>query len=206
MNFKKWLLQELVTLGTEEVDDSQINAVYNKARYAVKLVQMYDQTLPKGLKLLPNISVIANLSLSPRIFGLFNSKENKKVISNRVKQKIQFKFGSDVLNQHTFEKIPEVVIRRYFPDILPDEIQQSDVIHVDVKNILRVYGDTPEAIVEIASTIVHECTHELEKELTGSTRDGPGTAVEVAEAKFKSWVKKNTPMIAARLPQIGLEV
>ena len=77
MNFKKWF-NENITLGTELVDETQIDAVYNKAKYAVKLVQMYDQTLPKDQRLLPNISMIANLSLRPDVLGLFNSKENKK--------------------------------------------------------------------------------------------------------------------------------
>jgi hypothetical protein len=205
MEFKKWF-SENITLGTEYVDESQINAIYNKARYAVKLVQMYDMTLPKNLRLLPNISVIANLTRSPNIFGLFNSAENKKIISDKVKQKIKFKFGDDVFSSQKINKIPEVVIRKYIPDISPDEIQQSDIIHVDVKNILSRYGDSPEAIVEIASTIVHECTHELEVKLTGSTRDGPGSAVEKAEAKFKKWVEMNKRIIAQRIPQIGFSV
>ena len=205
MEFKKWF-SENITLGTEYVDESQINAIYNKARYAVKLAQMYDMTLPKNLRLLPNISVIANLTRSPNIFGLFNSAENKKIISDKVKQKIKFKFGDDVFSSQKINKIPEVVIRKYIPDISPDEIQQSDIIHVDVKNILSRYGDSPEAIVEIASTIVHECTHELEVELTGSTRDGPGSAVEKAEAKFKKWVEMNKRIIAQRIPQIGFSV
>jgi hypothetical protein len=202
MNFKQWLFENR-TLGTEYVDESQIDAVYNKARYAVKLVQLYDATLPKEQRLLPNISVIANISRSPNIFGLFNSAENKKVISARAQQKIKFKFGDEIFRSNKVSKIPEVVIRKYIPDLSPEDIQQSDIIHVDVKNILRRFGDSPEAIVEIASTIVHECTHELEKELTGSTKDGPGTAVERAEARFKKWVEQNKKMLAQRIPQIG---
>lgn len=205
MNFKLWF-QEQSTLGTEYVDERQIDMLYNKAQYAVKLVQMYDSTLSKEQKLLPNISVIANLSMSPSILGLFNSAENKKIISQKAVEKIKFKFGQDVLDKHTIDKIPETVIRKYIPDILPDEIQQSDVIHVDIKNILRIYGDTPEAIIQIARTIVHECTHELEKELTGHTEDGPGTPVEIAEQKFQTWVDRNNDHIAQRIPQIGLKI
>ena len=130
----------------------------------------------------------------------------KEKINDKFVLKIKFKFGDDVFSSQKINKIPEVVIRKYIPDISPDEIQQSDIIHVDVKNILSRYGDSPEAIVEIASTIVHECTHELEVELTGSTRDGPGSAVEKAEAKFKKWVEMNKRIIAQRIPQIGFSV
>lgn len=205
MNFKLWF-SENATLGTELVDDSQINAVYNKAKYAVKLVQMYDLTLPQKDRLLPNISMIANLSLRPDVLGLFNSKENKKVLSSVGAQKIKLKFSPEILKKTPVDKIPETIIRKYVPDLAPNDIMQSDVIHVDVRNILRRYGDTPEAIVQIASTIVHECTHEKEREETGTTRDGPGAAVEIAEQKFRNWVDKNKNMIAQRIPQIGINV
>ena len=203
MNFKKWF-NENITLGTELVDETQIDAVYNKAKYAVKLVQMYDQTLPKDQRLLPNISMIANLSLRPDVLGLFNSKENKKVLSAMAAQKIKMKFDPQTLKNTPIDKIPEVIIKKYIPELGPNDIQQSDVIHVDVKNILRRYGDTPEAIIQIASTIVHECTHEIERELTGSTKDGPGTAVEIAETKFRKWVETNKKSISQRIPQIGI--
>ena len=205
MEFKSWF-QEQSTLGTEYVDERQVDMLYNKAKYAVKLVQMYDSTLAKGFKLLPNISVIASLSMAPNILGLFNSAENQKVISQKAAEKIKFKFVNEVIQNHTINKIPQAVIKKYIPDINTDEIQQSDVIHVDVKNILRIYGDTPEAIIQIASTIVHECTHELEKELTGHTEDGPGTAVEKAEEKFQAWIERNKTNIAQRIPQIGLKI
>jgi hypothetical protein len=205
MNFKHWFIEN-ATLGTELVDESQIDSVYNKAKYAVKLVQMYDMTLPQKDRLLPNISMIANLSLRPDVFGLFNSKENKKVISAAAAEKIKFKFNPETLKDTPIEKIPEVIIRKYVPDLNPNDIQQSDVIHVDVRNILKRFGDSAEAIIQIASTIVHECTHEKEREETGSTKDGPGTAVEIAEEKFRKWVEKNKSMIAQRIPQIGISV
>lgn len=205
MKFKNWLYEQLNTLGTEEVDEREIDAAYDKSQYAVDLVKMYDLTLPKEQRLLPNISVIGNLSKNPNIFGLINNAENKKVISGAAQEKIRFKFGEDVFASGKIHRIPEVVIKKYIPDINPNEIQQSDVIRVDVRNILRRYGDTPEAIIEIASTIVHECTHELEIELTGTTRDGPGSGVEKAEKKFKSWVEKNKARIAVAIPQIGLK-
>ena len=119
-------------------------------------------------------------------------------------QKIKMKFDPQTLKNTPIDKIPEVIIKKYIPELGPNDIQQSDVIHVDVKNILRRYGDTPEAIIQIASTIVHECTHEIERELTGSTKDGPGTAVEIAETKFRKWVETNKKSISQRIPQIGI--
>ena len=50
LNFKLWL--EAITLGTEEVDERQIDSAYQNAKFAVKLVQMYDKTLPANDKLL----------------------------------------------------------------------------------------------------------------------------------------------------------
>ena len=76
-------------------------------------------------------------------------------------------------------------------EIDPKKIQPSDIIKIDVKKHLNKYGDSAAAIIEIASTIVHEATHVLEYVEKGETFDGPGTAVEKAEASFKNWVKSN---------------
>ena len=43
IKFTHWL--ENRTLGTEEVDSSQIERIYDKAKISVELVQRYDQTL-----------------------------------------------------------------------------------------------------------------------------------------------------------------
>jgi hypothetical protein len=66
----------------------------------------------------------------------------------------------------------------------------SDVIRVDVRRHLAQYGDTPAAVVEIASTIIHEATHVKQFEDEGHTEDGAGTRVEQAEAAFKNWVNE----------------
>ena len=80
---------------------------------------------------------------------------------------------------------------QYIPNIDEKKIIPSDVIRVDVMKHVKKYGDSPAAIIEIASTIVHEATHVIEQEETGRTADGSGTAVERAEAEFKSWAKQN---------------
>jgi hypothetical protein len=54
--------------------------------------------------------------------------------------------------------------------------------------------------LEIASTIVHECTHELERQKTGTTSEiGPVKA----EGLFMQWVKRNWKTIITRIPQIA---
>ena len=87
MNFKKWLEQN--TVGTDQVDERQINAIYDKAKYAVQLVRMYDKNLLK------NISTIAPLTSS--VYGMYSSGENKKAIGNDVLSKIRLKFGNDLM-------------------------------------------------------------------------------------------------------------
>ena len=46
MNFKKWFEQN--TIGTDQVDERQLNVIYDKAKYAVQLVRMYDRNLLKS--------------------------------------------------------------------------------------------------------------------------------------------------------------
>ena len=90
-------------------------------------------------------------------------------------------------------------MKKYVPDIDEKQIQPSDVIHVNVARIIREMGKTFRAIIEIASTIVHECTHEIEREETGTTSE---TSAKAAENKFILWVKANMPMIRQKL--VGL--
>ena len=75
-SFIQWLEQS--TLGTEMVDERQIDSAYDKAKFSVKLVQMYDETLPRDQRLLLNISTIATLNKG--VYGMYSSAEDKKVI------------------------------------------------------------------------------------------------------------------------------
>jgi hypothetical protein len=189
-------LNELTTLGTEEVDEHQIDMAYNKAKYSVKLVQLYDQMTNQ--KLLTNISTIATLNQG--VYGLYNSVENKKVIGNNVANKVKMKFGQDVMQNHKIDQVPNVVIKQYIPDVDLKQIQPSDVIHVNVQKHLQTHGDSKETIIELASTIVHECTHELELQTTGKTSEvGPVNA----ERRFKDWVQKNWTTIVSKIPELG---
>lgn len=191
--FRQWLES---TVGTEEVE-SGIDHLYNKAKYAIKLVQLYDKMTNQ--RLLNNISTVAPLNSG--VYGLYTSAENRKVIGPSVANKVKFKFGQNIIAQNGLNKVPNVVIKQYVPDIDERQIVPSDVIHVNVQKIVRELGDTKEAVVEIASTIVHEATHELEFQKTGKTSEvGP----KAAEKAFHDWVNRNWNTIASKIPQINL--
>jgi len=196
MRFKLWLETVAGTLGTELVDESQIDSIYDKAKISVKLVQLYARE--NRIKLLNNISTIANLSSGA--YGLYNSATNKKVINQNALQKIRLKFGDDVFKNNKINNIPEVVIRKYIPEIQDIDVQQSDVIYINVRRIIKELGDTPQAILEIASTIVHEATHEKEREEKGNTNE---TAPVMEEKKFLNWFKTNRLRLIQKFPQLA---
>lgn len=197
--FLEWLyLFEQATLGTEFVDERQIDAAYDKAKFSVRLVQMYDQTLPKDQKLLLNISTIATLTKG--VYGMYSSAEDKKVIGANALSKIRMKFGDDAIKTHKIETLPAAIIKRYIPDVDLQQIKPSDVIHVNVNQHLQKHGDSLECVLELASTIVHECTHELERQKTGTTSEvGPVQA----ERKFMDWVRRNWKTITTKIPQLS---
>jgi hypothetical protein len=192
MKFKQWL-EALNTLNNDLVDDSQINRVYDKAKIAVDIVRMYSKENNK--KILNNISTIANLANGA--YGLYNSKYNKKVISQNASQKIRFKFGDDVLSSSKINNIPEIVVKRYIPDIRDEDIIPSDVIFVNVSRIVKELGDSIQAVLEIASTIVHESTHEKEREETGQTSE---VKPQQEEKLFQAWFVKNKNRILMKYP------
>ena len=193
MEFKHWIIEN--TLGTDEVT-SQIDMLYNKARYAIKLVQLYSKSTNK--RLLNNISTIAPLNSG--VYGLYNSAENRKVLGIQASSKIKFKFGDEMLNSSNLQKLPNSVIKRYIPDIDDRQLVPSDIIHVNVNKIVSELGDSSTALIEIASTIVHEATHEIEFQTYGRTDE---TGPQKAEKDFKSWVSSNWALISSRIPQIG---
>ena len=193
LSFRSWLEQN--TVGTEEVDSRQLDAAYDKAKYAVRLVRLYDKMTNQ--KLLTNISTIATLSQG--VFGLYNSGENKKVIGPAAAAKLRMRFGQDVMANNTLNRLPTVVIKQYVPDIDERQIQPSDVIHVNVQKHLAAHGDSMATILEIASTIVHECTHELEMQATGRTSEAKPQA---AERAFMTWVQRNWQTIRTQIPEL----
>jgi hypothetical protein len=193
LEFKKWLSEG--TVGTDEVS-SQIDQLYNKAKYAIKLVQLYSRATNQ--RLLHNISTIAPLNSG--VYGLYNSGENKRVIGPMAANKIKFKFGQDALLNQNIQKLPLYVIKQHIPDIDERQLSPTDVIHVNVGKIVRELGDTREAVIEIASTIVHEATHEIEFQSRGKTDEmGP----KKAEQDFKTWLNANWSLVLSKIPQIN---
>lgn len=193
IEFRRWISEGVV--GTDEVF-SQIDGLYDKAKYAIKLVQMYSRSTNQ--KLLHGISTVAPLNQG--VYGLYNSAENKKAIGPVAANKIKFKFGQEYLQNQNLQRLPQAVIKQYIPDIDESQIAPTDVIHVNVARIVRELGDTPSAVLEIASTIVHEATHEKEFHSTGKTDEiGP----KKAEQDFKAWVRANWQAVISKIPQLN---
>jgi len=195
--FKKWIEN---TVGTENVD-SKIDVLYNKAKYAIKLVQIYDQKTNQ--KLLTNISTIADLHRSG-VYGLYNSAENKDAIGPH-STNTKFMFGQGTYNQYknNLTNLPAAVVSQYKPKVDPSRLAPSDVIHINVHEVISRMGDTKEAVIHMASTIVHECTHEIEFRTTGKTSEtGPTHAAD----KFKVWADPAGPnwkTIISAIPQLN---
>lgn len=202
LQFSVWLEQN--TIGTEYVDESKIDIVYDKAKLSVQLVRLYDETRsadlnapPDKKKLLLNISTI--LPLSAGAYGLYVSSENKRIIGKDTVEKMRLIFPQDVMLNQKLQTLPNFVIKKYIPDVDVRQIQPSDTIRVNVNKIVTQFGDSIQSIIEIASTIVHEATHELELHYYGKTSEvGPVQA----EKKFGNWVLSNWNSITSRIPQL----
>jgi hypothetical protein len=193
LGFTEWIRES--TAGNDQVF-SQIDALYDKAKYAIKLVQVYSKATNQSL--LNNISTIAPLNSS--VYGLYNSGENRRIIGPAAASKVKFKFGQDALQNQDLQKIPQYVIKQHIPDIDERQIAPSNVIRVNVRKIVSEMGDTPDTVIEIASTIIHEATHEMEFQASGKTdENGP----KRAEDAFRKWVRDNWRTVVSRIPQLN---
>jgi len=56
-----------------------------------------------------------------------------------------------------------------------------------------------ETVLQIASTIIHEATHELEHEQKGVTYEG---GPQAEERKFMAWAAQNMQRILAKYPEL----
>lgn len=183
------------TIGTENVDSSKVEQLYDKTKISVKLVQLYDKMTNQNL--LKNINTIA--PLSSNVYGMYLSKENKKIIGNKVYEKLKLLFPKDIMLDQKIQTLPNAVIKKYIPELNEKDLQPSDTIHVNVKKIINELKDDKKSIIEIASTIVHEATHEIELQTTGKTNEiGPKNA----ENKFVDWVDKNWNLIQNRISEL----
>lgn len=203
LKFEEWASN---TVGTDNVE-SKIDHLYDKAKLAIKIVQMYSkEEWPNASRsifgkqvgsLLRNVSTVAPLSAG--VYGLYNSGENKKVIGPKIANQIKFKFGNNILQQNKINRLPNTVIKQYIPEIDENQLIPSDVVHVNVQRIVRELGDSKEAILEIASTIAHEAVHSIEFQEFGKTGE---TRTRQVELQFKSWANQNWPRIKSLIPQL----
>ena len=198
LNFSKWLEQN--TVGTEFVDESKIDQMYGKAKISVQIVQMYDETRssnpmdpPHKRKLLLDINVIA--PLTGGVYGMYMSSENNKAISPDAMNRLKLLFPKDTMLNKKIKTLPVSVLKKYLPDLDANKIRPSDTIHVNIQKILREFGDGSRAIIEIASTIVHEATHQLEFNFYGKTGE---TGMKQAEDAFILWVKNNWQVLSKK--------
>lgn len=132
------------------------------------------------------------------VYGIYNSGENKKVLPPDLEKRLIY-WGK--VDKNNIGNIPEVTIRKYFPDVQANAIKKSDTIHVNINRILGEKNTEIEIVFEIASTIVHEAVHELERETTGVTSEiGPKNA----ENAFKQWFESNMKTILQKNPDLGM--
>jgi len=192
--FKEWLNDRA------EVDESEIDRLYDKSRISVELVKMYKP------ELLHNVSTIASLT-GPhvtRAYGLYNSGENQDLIDPTEEQRLIWRSGGR-LSKEKLKDIQPEILRQYYPELDMRKINPGDTIHVNIPKILRdpkVESDY-DAVVQIASTIVHECTHDDEFRKRNQTSEfGP----EKEQQMFSQWL--DTPQvqdhIQRRLQQFGV--
>lgn len=182
MEFKNWFGKQ-----DAEVDETEIDRLYDKAHISVELVREYKP------ELLNNVSTIANLASGA--YGLYNSGENKKVLPTNAK----FIFDKKHIDPKAVDLLPKSVIKQQFPEIDEKQIKESDTIHVNINRIVKESKTDLDAVLQIASTIVHECTHEMEREETGQTSEvGP----QRAEREFMNWAKQNIKRIQDKHPEL----
>ena len=161
-------------VASQNVDESQIDSLYRGAHIAVELARLYAPDLLK------NIAVIGDLASGA--YGVYNSGENRKLIPKPVEQALVY-YGK--VNKNNIHNIPKRTIRQYYPQIPENQIQSSDTIHVNIRRIIKELPNDMDRIIEIASTILHEATHEWERENQGWTSEaGPVKK----EREFKNWV------------------
>ena len=210
--FTDWLFEQIdmSVIGTENVID-KISSNYDKAKIAIDLVRKYDQTLPPQSKLLLDISTVA--PLSKNVYGFYNSTENTNILGQEVEQKMALRFGKQVWDKYKekLEHLPLAVLKKQlkaYPEIDLNKIKTSSIINVNINRNRQDWMGKPNAdmlaVLEIASTIVHEATHAMDvKNGVNPTED----RAVAAEKKFKEWVYANIKTLATDplLKGLGIE-
>ena len=220
LKFAKWLAEfNMGTLETEIVDSKPIESLFNKSKEAVELVKKYDmaegehdwiknklgwQGPRNDFGYLLNIATIA--PLSGTVYGLFNSRENQRILDKDVRKAgIAFNANrpitqEDYSNQEVLKNLSYNVIKQKYPDVDVNKIHDSSIVHVNVPAIINklqssgLSGKDLERaiIIQIASTIIHESTHQLERAWLGHTEEG---GPEEAEKRFADWLNRNKSLL-----------
>lgn len=201
MNFKSWFYK-LISEQIKEPNISQIESIYNKSHVALKLAEAW----PDGAKLLSRVSVVGNLASG--VYGIFLSKENKKVLPPDVESKL-IHYGK--IDKSNLMTLPNAYIKELYPEIDINRIQESDTIHVNIRRILSEIKDDLHRIIEIASTIIHEATHV--EDFQGRTKakinmhDDPQSEAHAKdnERKFQLWVNQNFKSLLTRIPELNIQ-
>jgi hypothetical protein len=199
MNFSKWF-NEQSTIGTEFVDEKQIDTAYNKAKYAVRIVQLYDQATKQNL--LTRINTIANLQSGA--YGIFMSSEDRKYFSSKAIKGLRMVFDKELLDSGKIHQVAKSVILQKLNQagisLGPNDLIANATIRVNIaKHLSDSRYSELDRIVRIASTIVHEAVHVKEHEEQGRTGEmGP----EAAEKHFRQWAHQNWNMILSKIPDL----
>lgn len=201
MNFKSWF-NNLVQEQSKEPNISQIESIYNKSHVALKLAQAW----PEGARLLSKVSMVGNLASG--VYGIFLSKENKKILPPDIEQKL-IHFGK--VDKNTLMTLPSAYIKELYPDVDVNRIQEADTVHVNVRRIVSEISDDLHRIIEIASTIIHEATHV--EDFQGKTKaklnmhDDPQSEqhAQQNEKLFQNWVKTNFKSLVTRIPELNMQ-
>ena len=91
---------------------------------------------PEGKRLLSKVSVVSNLASG--VYGIFMSKENKKILPPDIENKI-IHYGKVDKNQ--IQTLPNAYIKQMFPDIDVNRIQETDTVHVNGRRIITEIKD-----------------------------------------------------------------
>ena len=181
MRFREWL-----NLKDTSVNEQDIDTIYDHCKISVQLVRMYRP------ELLRNVSTIADLASGA--YGLYNSGENQQTVDPSLEQRLIY-WGK--IQKDKVKQLPRKIIRQYFPQMDTRQIQVQDTIRVNVRRILSQARNDLEAVLQIASTIIHESMHELEHEQKGMTYEG---GPQAEEQKFMAWAKQNMNQILQKYP------
>lgn len=176
-------------MAQQPLDETQIDTVYGKSKISVELVKWYDPHL------LDSIHTIANLASG--VYGLFNSGDTERKLPPEVEQNLLY-YGR--VTRSNLQNIPRQTLKQYYPQLKDDQIRDAYTIKVNVNRILRESRSDFEAVVQIASTIVHEATHKSDYAKAGQAGEPNAYG---AERRFMNWVQQNVRAILQKYPELA---